>query len=158
MVAAGPNALVYWVEVEEPLTLAEIEARVPGLAETLSRSPGIGFVLVRTEAGPVCWWRGESYLLSREQPGPFAGRTDLYLVLQGIRDLMAMRSAGDLVIYGIGAPGGNVSFVPELGAHAGPSADELHTFIISPTGAALPEPITHPIQLYPHFIRYQEVA
>jgi hypothetical protein len=157
-VAAGPNALVYWVDVEEPLMLAEIEARVPGLAEALSRSPGIGFVLVRTAEGPVCWWRGKGYLLSREQPGPFAGRSDLDLVLQGIRDLMAMRSAGDLVIYGIDAPGGNVSFVPELGAHAGPSADELHTFIISPTGAALPEPITHPIQLYSHFIRYQEAA
>jgi hypothetical protein len=158
VVAAGPNALVYWVDVEEPLMLAEIEARVPGLAEALSRSPGIGFVLVRTAEGPVCWWRGKGYLLSREQPGPFAGRSDLDLVLQGIRDLMAMRSAGDLVIYGIDAPGGNVSFVPELGAHAGPSADELHTFIISPTGAALPEPITHPIQLYSHFIRYQEAA
>lgn len=158
VVAAGPNALVYWVDVEEPLMLAEIEARVPGLAEALSRSPGIGFVLVRAAEGPVCWWRGKSYVLSREQPGPFAGRSDLDLVLQGIRDLMAMRSAGDLVIYGIDAPGGNVSFVPELGAHAGPSADELHTFIISPTGAALPEPITHPIQLYPHFIRYQEAA
>jgi len=56
------------------------------------------------------------------------------------------------------APEGNVSFVPELGTHAGPSADELHTFIISPAGAGLPEPITHPIQLYPHFIRYQEAA
>lgn len=158
VVAAGPNALVYWVDVEEPLTLAEIEARVPGLAEALSRSPGIGFVLVRTAEGPVCWWRGKGCVLSREQPGPFAGRSDLDLVLQGIRDLMAMRSAGDLVIYGIDAPGGNVSFVPELGAHAGPSADELHTFVISPTGAALPEPITHPIQLYSHFIRYQEAA
>jgi hypothetical protein len=158
VVAAGPNALVYWVDVEEPLTMAEIEARMPGLVAALSRAPGIGFVLVRTEEGPLCWWRGKSSLLSRAEPGPFAGRSDLDLVLQGVRDLMAMRSAGDLVIYGIDAPEGNVSFVSELGAHAGPSAEELHTFIVHPTGARLPASITHPIQLYPHFIRYQEAA
>ena len=78
--------------------------------------------------------------------------------LDGIRDLMAMRSAGDLVIYGNGSPDGNVSFIPELGAHAGPSADELHTFIITPPGARLPSPVTHPTQLYGHFIAAREVA
>jgi len=35
----------------------------------------------------LCWWRGKCYLLSREEPGPFDGRADLDLVLQGIRDL-----------------------------------------------------------------------
>jgi len=45
---------------------------------------------------------------------------------------MAMPSAGDLVIYGIGASEGHVSFIPEMGAHAGPSADEMQTFIVRP--------------------------
>jgi hypothetical protein len=71
-------------------------------------------------------------------------------------DLMAMRSAGDLVIYGIDAPGGHVSFIPEVGAHAGPSPEELHTFIVTPPAARLRGPITHPLQLYAHFIAYQE--
>src|SRR2546422_3731535 len=35
----------------------------------------------------LCWWRGKCYLLSREEPGPFDGRADLDLVLQGTRDL-----------------------------------------------------------------------
>jgi hypothetical protein len=78
------------------------------------------------------------------------------LVVQGIADLMRMPSAGDLVIYGIDAPQGHVSFIAELGAHAGPSPDELHTFILHPTQVILPAPITHPVQLYDHFIRYQE--
>ncbi len=158
VIAAGPNALVYWIDVAEPLTMAAIEGRAPGLASALSQAPGVGFVLVRSAEGPICWWRGKGCLLSRERPGPFAGRDDVELVLDGIRDLMTMRSAGDLVIYGIGAPEGNVSFVPELGAHAGPSADELHTFIVHPAGARLPASITHPIQLYPYFMRYQEAA
>ena len=68
---------------------------------------------------------------------------------------MAMPSAGDLVIYGIDAPGGHVSFIPERGAHAGPSPEEMHTFIVRLREAALPLPITHPVQLYDHFMRYQ---
>jgi hypothetical protein len=43
-----------------------------------------------------------------------------------------------------------------VGAHAGPSPDELHTFIVRPAHVTLPSPINHPIQLYEHFIRYQE--
>lgn len=69
---------------------------------------------------------------------------------------MGMPSAGDLVIYGIDAPEGHVSFIPEVGAHAGPSPDELHTFILHPAQVTLPAPIIHPVQLYGHFIRYQE--
>jgi hypothetical protein len=68
---------------------------------------------------------------------------------------MAMPSAGDLVIYGIDAPGGHVSFIPEVGAHAGPSPEELHTFIVCSAKQTLPLPITHPVQLYEHFMQYQ---
>ena len=67
-----------------------------------------------------------------------------------------MPSAGDLVIYGIGAAEGHVSFIAEMGAHAGPSPEELHTFIIHSANITLPAPIVHPVQLYDHFIRYQE--
>jgi hypothetical protein len=42
-----------------------------------------------------------------------------------------------------------VSFIPEQGAHAGPSREELHTFIIHPDRVRLPAPIVHPVQLYP---------
>jgi hypothetical protein len=68
-----------------------------------------------------------------------------------------MPSAGDLVIYGLEASQGHVSFIRETGAHAGPSADEMQTFIITPPGVSLPA-ITHPVQLYPYFDRYQDTA
>ena len=45
---------------------------------------------------------------------------------------------------------------PRWGAHAGPSPEELHTFIIHSANITLPAPIAHPVQLYDHFIRYQE--
>jgi len=158
VIAAGPNAFVYFLETPEPLTLERIEARYPGLAKRISASPGIGIVLVRSESGPLCFWRGAPYGLDALAAGPFAERPDLERIVEGIRDLMTMPSAGDLVIYGIDAPQGNVSFVAEVGAHAGPSVDELHTFLIYPSRVSVPTPITHPIQLYPHFVRYQAGA
>jgi hypothetical protein len=155
VIAAGPNAFLYVVDIAEPLTIEALEKRWPGLAAAISRSRGVGLVLARSLNGPVCFWRGERYLLGNSAPEPLAKREDRDVVLGGLTDLMAMPSAGDLVIYGTDAPEGHVSFIPELGAHAGPSPEELHTFIVHPTHVALPEPITHPLQLYDHFIRYQ---
>jgi hypothetical protein len=157
IITAGPNAFVYFVDTPDPLTLAEIEARYPHLAEDVSRVQGVGFVLTRGPDGPLCSFRGKRYRLD-EDPGPFAGREDLAVVLDGIRDLMAMRTAGDLVIYGQGASHGDVSFISEIGAHAGPSHDELHTFIVAPAVVTLPRPLRHPIQLYDVFMRYQGSA
>jgi hypothetical protein len=158
VIAAGPNAFVYFLDDPAPLTIERIEARYPGLAEEMSRSRGIGLVLVRTTGDPVCFWRGKRYRMEELGAGPFADRADVELVAAGIRDLMAMPSAGDLVLYGLEASHGHVSFISEVGAHAGPTADEMQTFIITPPGVSLPTPITHPVQLYPHFDRYQDVA
>jgi hypothetical protein len=156
VISAGPNAFFYVLGITAPLDAEALEHRFPGLATGLSRSPGVGFVLARSKGRPLCFWRGERYQLSASEPGPFADRADAPLVIQGIADLMGMPSAGDLVIYGINAPEGHVSFISEMGAHAGPSPDELQTFILRPANVTLPSPISHPVQLYNHFIRYQE--
>lgn len=156
VIAAGPNAFLYVLDVKEPLDADALENRFPRMAAELSRSPGIGFVLARSTQGPVCFWRGKRYHFGKSDTRPFARRPDASVVVQGIADLMKMPSAGDLVIYGIDAPQGHVSFIPEMGTHAGPSHDELHTFIVRPAKVKLPSPISHPVQLYDHFIRYQE--
>jgi hypothetical protein len=158
VISAGPNAFVYFLDSEQPLTLEQIEARFAALASKISAARGVGLVLVRSESGPLCYWRGQRYSLDELSTGPFADRPDLALVATGIRDLMAMPAAGDLVIYGIDAPEGDVSFIPEIGAHAGPSASEMDTFLIHPSAVDIPTPITHPIQLYSHFVRYQPEA
>jgi hypothetical protein len=159
VISAGPNAFFYVLNAKEPLDTDALEQRFPGLAEKLSQSPGVGFVLARSKSGPVCFCRGKRYHFGESGPGPFAGRPDAALVVQGIADLMRMPSAGDFVIYGIDTNShGHVSFIPEMGAHAGPSSTELHTFIVRPPKVTVALPINHPIQLYDHFIRYQERA
>jgi hypothetical protein len=156
-IAAGPNAFLYVLDAQQPLDAAALESRFPGFAEKLSGSPGIGFVLARGADGdgPQCFWRGQRCALDAS-PGPFAQREDAHLVERGIAELMQMPSAGDLVIYGTDAPDGNISFIPEHGAHAGPSATEMQTFIVRPANVSLPNDITHPTQLYAHFMRYQD--
>lgn len=156
VISAGPNAFLYVKDAKEPLDADAVEQRFPGLAKTLSRSPGIAFVLARSANGSLCWWRGQSCELSVTQPGPFTGREDMPLVLEGIENLIKMPSAGDLVIYGTDSPDGYVSFIQEHGAHAGPAASEMHTFIVRPAEVTLPSPISHPVQLYDHFMRYQQ--
>ena len=157
VITAGPNAFVYFLDDAEPLALEEIERRHPGAAARLSEHAGIGLVLARSARGPVYWWRGKEISLGHDgADGPFAGRPDRQLVLSGLRDLMAMRSAGDLVVYGIGAPESDVSFIEERGAHAGPSEHEMHTFFIHPAAVNVPEPLSHPIELYRHFTAYRK--
>lgn len=155
VISAGPNAFLYVVDSPEPLTLEQLESRFPGLAARIAEGRGVGYVLARSAAGPVCFWRGRRHDLADPASPLFDGREDATLARQGLADLMAMPSAGDLVIFGIGAPEGDVSFIAEVGAHAGPSADELQTFIIAPPGAGLPERIAHPVELYDHFLAYQ---
>ena len=155
VISAGPNAFLYVVDTTQALPIEEIEKRYPGLAGRISASRGVGFVLARSQAGPVYFWRGDRYDLGGAGPGPFDEREDRDVVLRDLAALMAMPSAGDLIIYGTGAPEGNVSYIPEVGAHAGPSVDELQTFIVAPSDVTIAA-ITHPIQLYALFIAYQE--
>lgn len=158
VIAAGPNTFVYFVDSDAALTVERLDERSPGLVDEISQSRGVGFVLARSEAGVVCCWRGKRFSAADLLTGgPFAERPDVEVVVQGIRDLMTMPSAGDLVIYGHGSPDGNVSYVSEIGAHAGPAPEELHTFLVAPPDVALPAAIRHPLELYQHFVEYQRV-
>jgi len=151
VIAAGPNAFVYFLDAGEAVTLAWIDRHWPGLADDVSRARGVGLVLARSDAGAVCIAQGKRMRPGQDDLGPLARRPE---VVDGIRDLMAMPSAGDLVIYGNETPEGNVSYVAEHGAHAGISEDEMETFVVAPAGSGLPARIRHPLELYPHFVAY----
>jgi hypothetical protein len=157
VISAGPNAFLYVVDTADPLAIEEIEERFPGLAARISASLGVGFVLARSANGPAYFHRGARQPLDAAVGEWFPDRDDRETVLRDLATLVAMPSAGDLIIYGTGAPEGNVSYVPEVGAHAGPSRDELHTFIVAPTRVAVPA-IRHPLALYDLFIAYQETV
>ncbi|HEY5989224.1 MAG TPA: alkaline phosphatase family protein, partial [Streptosporangiaceae bacterium] len=162
VVPAGPNANVYLTDVPGHARLETIEARYPGALERLSRHPGIGFVLVRDARGSLCYYR-EAVLRIPPPPGPTGcplfDRPDRELVVQGLEDLLAMPSAGDVMLFGHYAPQGCVSFLGERGSHAGPSEEELYGFVLAPPAVTFEfEGASRPRDLYPLLVGYQEAG
>ena len=134
IVPAGDIAHLYSTEVPEPLREPEFRGRHPGLLERCVRSPAIGFALVRGEKGPLAL-RGDRRLeldrpqdaleLSREIGHPLAA---VYA-----RDLLRMRSAGDVILLGTAAPAGKtIAFPFEFGSHGGLAPEQLDTFMVHP--------------------------
>jgi hypothetical protein len=162
VVPAGPNMNLYLTHTPERVTVAEIEARFPGALARLSEHPGIGLVLARDESGPVCYHRG-AVLRIPPPPGPSGcpafDRPDRSVVVQGLQDLLAMPSAGDVVVFGHYAPRGCISFLGERGSHAGPSEEELYAFVMAPLDVEFDfEAVRRPADLYPLFAGYHHEA
>lgn len=160
IVPAGPNMNVYLTHTRDRVTVAEIETRYPGALERLSRHPGIGLVLARDGSGPVCYHRGAVVRIP-PPPGPTGcpvfDRPDRELVVEGLQDLLAMPSAGDIVVFGHYAERGCVSFLGERGSHAGPSEDELYGFVMTPPGVKFEfGGVSRPADLYPLFAGYRD--
>jgi hypothetical protein len=82
-------------------------------------------------------------------PPERTGRRFVAIQIDGLAATVLDRALAEgRMPYGIGAPEGNVSYIPERGAHAGASGDELHTFLIHSPGVAVLGPIQHPLELY----------
>jgi hypothetical protein len=159
VVPAGPNLNLYLTDVPGHAPVEAIERRYPGALGRLSRHPGIGFVLARDATGSVCYYR-EAVLRIPPPPGPTGcplfDRPDRDLVVQGLQDLLAMPSAGDVMAFGHYNPRGCVSFLNERGSHAGPSEAELYGFVLAPSDVKFDfEAISRPTELYPLFVGYQ---
>ena len=134
VVPAGDIGHVYSTASPEPLTEPEIRARHPGLLERCAHSPAIGVTLVRGERGPIAL-RGDRRLELDRADGAqeLAKALGHPLAASYARDLLRMRSAGDAILLGNGAPGGQaVAFPWEFGSHGGISSDELDTFMVHP--------------------------
>lgn len=158
MVPAGPNINVYLTDVPGHVPVEAIEARYPGVLDALSRHPGVGFALARTARGPACYYRGVRLDIpppSGPTGCPLFDRPDRDLVVEGLRNLLAMPSAGDIVLYGHYAASGCVNYLGERGSHAGPSEEELYGFVMAPPGVEFDfGSVRGPADLYPLFAGY----
>jgi hypothetical protein len=80
-------------------------------------------------------------------------------VVAYLEELMAMPSAGDVMVFGHYAGPGCVNYLGERGSHAGPSEEELYGFILAPRGVGFDfEAVSGPRDLYRLFIGYQPAA
>lgn len=140
--------------------MEEIDTRDPGALARLRAHPAIGFVLARDARGPVCYYRGAALRIP-PPPGatgsPLFDRSDRELVARELQNLLAMPSAGDIVLYGHYTARGCVNFLGERGSHAGPSEGELYGFIMAPLGVGFDfGSVDGPTGLYRFCVGYQD--
>lgn len=133
VVPAGDVAHVYSTEVRDPIREIELRARHPGLLERCAKSPAVGFALLRGERGPIAL-RGDRRLdLERAHDAAEMSRAVGHpLAATYARDLLRLRSAGDVILLGAGVEGGTIAYPFEFGSHGGLSRDVLDTFMIHP--------------------------
>ena len=67
VLASGGLGLIYLPEPSHRLSLSEIESMHPRLVDTLASHPGVGFVMVRADDGPVVLGNGGSRRLNDDQ-------------------------------------------------------------------------------------------
>ncbi|MGB9691159.1 MAG: alkaline phosphatase family protein [Candidatus Sumerlaeaceae bacterium] len=138
VVSSGPVAFVYWAKIPEPLTYEQIEEIHPHLVDRLLAHDGIGMVSVRLADGDVLIRsrHGQAIVgeFSVQSTGvlPCDSSPRRRQILSQIRRLTLFPRAGDLCIWGGGAPAGHVSYSFEFGAHSGWTDEETQSFIMSP--------------------------
>jgi hypothetical protein len=135
IVPAGDIAHLYSTENPEALLEPEIRARHPGLLERVAHSAAVGFALVRGENDKPIALRGDRRL-ELDRPADaleLAHAVGHPLAAVYARDLLRIRSAGDIILLGAGAPGAQVVAFPwEFGSHGGLAKEQLDTFMVYP--------------------------
>jgi hypothetical protein len=147
VLASGNLGLISFPDVGHRMSREEIDARHPALLTTLANHPGVGFLLVRSEAhaddeydGLVLGARGAEIPLDRldEDPGPLApfgpGAAD------AVRRTHAFPHAADIMVNSSLDPadGEVLAFEEQIGSHGGLGGAQSKAFLLSPTALTAP--------------------
>ncbi|MER5995142.1 phage holin family protein [Streptomyces viridosporus] len=136
VLASGNLGLVSFPDVLHRMTKEEIDARHPALLPTLANHPGIGFLLVRSEAhgGVVLGAHGAEVPLTEldDDPGPLAafgpGAADV------VRRTHTFPHTADIMVNSFYDPAdGEVhAFEEQIGSHGGLGGAQARPFLLSP--------------------------
>lgn len=129
---AGDVAHVYFTDGDGPMTLEELSRRWPAQLRAAIDCPASGIVAVRGGRAGYAFHRGVLHDLATEGALEGVLSYDASLLRTYLREMVALPSAGDLVIYGAGVPGGDVAYAFEFGSHGGVGSDEVETFFLHP--------------------------
>lgn len=148
---AGDFAHVYFSDLDRPPDLAEIETRWPGVLAAVLACPASGLVAVRGGARGFAFLRGRRFDLAAPETLDgllgYPGR----LLAQYAATMLAMPSAGDLLVFGAGVPGGDVAFSWEFGSHGGIGRGDVETFFVHPAAVPFERRIEGPLDLHRFF-------
>ena len=143
VLASGNLGLVYLPDGDRRLTLEEIDARYPDLVAGLVAHPGVGFVLVQTEAvGPVAMSASGRRVIDT---GDVEGDDPLEPFGPGavamVTRAAAYPTAGDVMVNSMYDPERDevAAFEHQVSSHGGLGGPQTHPFVIYP--ADLSDPI-----------------
>ena len=141
--SSGSLAHVYFTSQPDRLTAETIETRYPGLIEALARHPGIGALVVRTDAGStlVVGAQGRVDLNAHESADSDALADYGPRAAENLLHLEGFPNAGDLILLGaLDRESGEVTAFEELiGSHGGLGGWQSEPFILCPATLQLAE-------------------
>jgi uncharacterized membrane protein YvlD (DUF360 family) len=142
VLGSGNLGLIYLMSEERRLTLEEIDERYPRLVETLRRHPHVGFVLARSQRGPVALGANGAHYVddgSVEGDDPLAR-----FAPNAARHLLrtdGFPHAPDLMVnsfYDAQLEQG-CAFEELISFHGGMGGPQTRAFLLAPAGLAIPE-------------------
>jgi len=142
MCASGNLGLVYLTELRGQATREAIDARYPGLIDTLVRHPGVEFVAVRSAKGLIAVGSEGTNVLD---DGGVTGVDPLANLGsragEGLRRIAGFPNSGDMIVVGRFDPETSqvVSFEELVGSHGGLGGPQSEPFIAHPADLPLNE-------------------
>ncbi|MFT4048832.1 MAG: phage holin family protein [Solirubrobacterales bacterium] len=160
VLASGNLGLVYFPDQPERLGRAGIETEFPGLITTLATHPGVGFVMVNAEGGPVAIGAdGVNHL----ETGEIEGRDPLeHFGRHAARHLArnnGFSNAPDIYVVSMYDPdSGEVAAFEELvGSHGGLGGTQTEPFALVPSEwSAAPDEIIGARAMYLQLVKWLE--
>ncbi|WP_307841407.1 phage holin family protein [Streptomyces endocoffeicus] len=143
VLASGNLGLISFPDVPGRMSREQIDARHPALLRTLADHPGVGFVLVRSEAhGAVVL--GADGAEHRLDTGEVFGTSPLTVFGPGaesaVRRTAHFRNTPDIMVNSAydPAPGTVHAFEEQIGSHGGLGGEQGHPFLLWPAGLTPP--------------------
>ncbi|MFI5225776.1 MAG: alkaline phosphatase family protein [Candidatus Limnocylindrales bacterium] len=156
--ASGNLALVYFPRLEGRASIEDIAETYPSLVEALANHPGVGLVMVRSEAhGAIAVGHaGINYLTEGRVEGTDPSEKYGGSAALGLRKVDAMVDCGDLVVISLlDTETDEVAAFEELiGSHGGLGGAQTHPFILHPTDWPIDEPIVGAEEVYAQIRRW----
>ncbi len=156
--ASGNLALVYFPRLEGRASLEDIAEAYPSLVEALANHPGVGLVMIRSEAhGAIAvGHEGIDYLDEDRVEGTDPTAKYGGSAARGLRKVDAMANCGDLVVISLlDTETDEVAAFEELiGSHGGLGGAQTHPFILHPTDWPIDEPIVGAEEVYAQIRRW----
>lgn len=136
VVECGNFAHVYLSGEREPLEARELLARHPDVLARAVRNPDVGLVAMRRGLSAVVVVQGGVYGPEDLARAPLSSEFSRRALMDFLRGLPAMKTAGDLVLFGqVLHRGGTVGFARELGSHGGLTRTEANSLVCWPADA-----------------------